>query len=63
MHPDRSSKPCSRRSPGSFQIQRRTFLKQCTAAAAAAGVPLWFAGCALPADSTRRKRPAPNDRP
>ena len=47
----------------SFQISRRSFLKNCTVTAAATGLPVWFlereAALAAPAP----KPPSPNDRP
>lgn len=46
-----------------FHISRRTFLAQCTATAAATGLPLWFVKHELAAAETTSKRLGPNDRP
>jgi len=46
-----------------FQISRRSFLKQSAVAAAAAGVPLWFAQRELAAAETAPAVTSPNDRP
>jgi predicted dehydrogenase len=47
----------------SFQISRRSFIANCTAAAAATGLPLWFIKNELSAAEAAPKRPGPNDRP
>src|SRR5262252_5447631 len=45
-----------------MHLSRRSFLKTCSVAAAASGVPLWFLECE--ADSAVKPKPlAPNDRP
>jgi predicted dehydrogenase len=48
-----------------IQISRRTFLNQCTAIAAATGLPLWFVERELTASaqSASEAKPGPNDRP
>jgi predicted dehydrogenase len=46
-----------------FSISRRSFLKRCTAAAAASGLPAWFIERDEAEAAPRRKRPGPNDRP
>jgi predicted dehydrogenase len=46
-----------------FQISRRSFVKACSAAAAASGLPMWFIERVLAQDSASAKRPSPNDRP
>jgi len=48
--------------PKSFYITRRSFLKACSAAAAATGLPLWFFEREADA-AARPRRLAPNDRP
>jgi predicted dehydrogenase len=49
--------------PTSFNISRRAFVKKCSLAAAASGLPLWFVERQLRAAATDQKRPAPNERP
>jgi len=46
-----------------FFISRRSFLKRCSAAAAAAGVPAWFIERDLAEAAPRTKHLGPNDRP
>jgi predicted dehydrogenase len=46
-----------------FQISRRSFLKTCTATAAATGLPLWFIERELAWAAPAPKRLGPNDRP
>ena len=50
-----------------FQISRRSFLAQCTVAAAASGLPLWAvqtdAALAAEAATNAPRLPSPNDRP
>ena len=47
-----------------FQISRRTFVKRCTATAAATGAPLWFVERHLAAAAEAAAPPtSPNDRP
>ncbi len=46
-----------------FFISRRSFLKRCSMAAAAAGLPAWFVERDLAEAAPRRKRVSPNDRP
>ena len=47
-----------------IQISRRTFLKQCTALAAATGLPAWFVERELSAaGQTPAPVSGPNDRP
>jgi len=46
-----------------LQISRRSFVKSCSAAAGASGLPLWFVERVLSQDSATAKRPSPNDRP
>jgi predicted dehydrogenase len=47
----------------SFQISRRSFLRRCTAAAAASGLPLWFVERELALAAPAPKPLGPNDRP
>jgi predicted dehydrogenase len=49
--------------PDAFYISRRSFLKRCSLAAAATGLPLWFVERELAAAETPVKRLGPNDRP
>lgn len=52
--------------PTSFHITRRSFLRRCTAVAAASGLPLWFVQrdlAAAEATAGAVTPPAPNDRP
>ena len=49
--------------PTSFNISRRAFVKKCSLAAAASGLPLWFVERQLLAAAPDQKRPAPNARP
>ncbi len=46
-----------------FQISRRRFLKNCTLAAAASGLPLWFVQRKLAAAEAAQSVASPNDRP
>jgi len=46
-----------------FQISRRLFLRRCSAAAAATGLPLWFVERELAAAAESVKVLSPNDRP
>src|SRR5262245_25623875 len=46
-----------------FSVSRRSFLKTCSAAAAATGLPIWFVKRELSAASSQIKRLGPNDRP
>jgi predicted dehydrogenase len=46
-----------------FQISRRRFLKNCTLAAAASGLPLWFVQRKLAAAEVAKSVASPNDRP
>ena len=47
----------------SFIISRRSFLKRCSALAAATGLPAWFLEPVLAAAEARRPKVAANDRP
>ena len=48
----------------SFHISRRSFLKRCSVAAAASGLPLWFVERQLvAAEAAGPRRLGPNDRP
>ena len=47
----------------SFSVSRRLFLKRCTLAAAASGLPLWFVERQLAAAETPRRPLSANDRP
>ncbi len=47
----------------SFSTSRRSFLRRCSTAAAAAGVPLWFVEMELAAQSNQSRVSSPNDRP
>jgi predicted dehydrogenase len=47
----------------SFNVSRRSFLKTCTATAAAAGLPMWFLERELAAAEPSPRAPGPNDRP
>jgi predicted dehydrogenase len=49
--------------PPSFQISRRSFLRRCTATAAATGLPLWFVERELALAAEPAKPLSPNDRP
>src|SRR5688572_14844136 len=51
--------------PKHFQISRRSFLRSCTATAAATGLPLWFIQreLARAAEQPGASVPSPNDRP
>ena len=49
--------------PTSFNISRRSFVKKCSVAAAAAGLPAWFVERELSAAAPSRKPPLANDRP
>ncbi len=49
--------------PTPFNISRRSFVKRCSIAAAAAGLPAWFVERELSAAAPSRKLPAANDRP
>src|SRR5687768_6492461 len=51
--------------PKEFQISRRSFLRTCSATAAATGLPLWFVQSELAraADQPPAALPAANDRP
>jgi predicted dehydrogenase len=49
--------------PPSFQISRRSFLRRCSAAAVATGLPLWFVERQLAAAAEPLKPLSPNDRP
>lgn len=46
-----------------FQVSRRSFLRTCSAAAAATGLPLWFVEEELRGAATSAPPPSPNDRP
>ncbi|MCF7734593.1 MAG: Gfo/Idh/MocA family oxidoreductase [Akkermansiaceae bacterium] len=46
-----------------FQISRRTFLRRCSATAAATGLPLWFVERELAQAAEPAPRLGPNDRP
>jgi len=46
-----------------FFVSRRTFLKRCSLAAAATGLPAWFIERDMAEAAPRPKRPGPNDRP
>ena len=46
-----------------FQISRRSFVKKCSVAAAASGLPLWFVERELGAAAATQKAQAANDRP
>src|SRR5271170_4364214 len=46
-----------------FFVSRRSFLKRCSLAAAAAGLPVWFVERDLAEAAPRPKRLGPNDRP
>ncbi|MDO8539524.1 MAG: Gfo/Idh/MocA family oxidoreductase [Opitutaceae bacterium] len=46
-----------------FEISRRSFLRRCSLAAAATGLPLWFLERELAAASVRPKKLSANDRP
>jgi predicted dehydrogenase len=46
-----------------FQISRRSFIRRCSAAAAASGLPLWFIERELARAEELVKPPSPNDRP
>jgi predicted dehydrogenase len=46
-----------------FFISRRSFLKRCSLAAAATGLPLWFVEREMAEAAPPGKRPGPNDRP
>ncbi len=46
-----------------FQISRRSFIRRCSAAAAATGLPLWFVERELVSAAEPVKRPSPNERP
>ena len=47
----------------SIQISRRLFLRRCSTAAAATGLPLWFVERELAAAAEPAKGLSPNDRP
>ena len=49
--------------PKSFQISRRTFLRRCSATAAATGMPMWFVERELARAAEPAKTVAANDRP
>jgi myo-inositol 2-dehydrogenase / D-chiro-inositol 1-dehydrogenase len=49
--------------PKPFQISRRSFLKTCSAAAAATGLPLWFIEREMAAAAPAPRPLGPNDRP
>jgi predicted dehydrogenase len=49
--------------PKAFFISRRSFLKRCSLAAAATGLPAWFVERDLAEAAPARKRLGPNDRP
>jgi predicted dehydrogenase len=49
--------------PKSFQISRRSFLRRCSATAAATGLPLWFVERELALAAEPAKAVSPNDRP
>jgi predicted dehydrogenase len=49
--------------PKGFHISRRSFIRNCSALAAATGLPLWFVGEELRAAGEGTKRLGPNDRP
>jgi predicted dehydrogenase len=63
MKSNRSARSSCSSLPPPFQISRRTFLRRCSAAAVAAGVPLWFAERACAAGAVQPKPRGPNDRP
>src|SRR4051812_6988762 len=46
-----------------FHVSRRTFLRHCSIAAAAAGVPAWFVERNLSGATPETNPPGPNDRP
>ncbi len=46
-----------------FQISRRSFIRRCSATAAATGLPLWFVERELARAEDPVKLPSPNDRP
>jgi predicted dehydrogenase len=46
-----------------FQISRRSFIRRCSATAAATGLPLWFVERELANAQEPTKPPTPNDRP
>ncbi len=46
-----------------FQISRRSFIRRCSATAAASGLPLWFVERELARAQEPVKPPSPNDRP
>ena len=46
-----------------FQISRRSFIRRCSATAAASGLPLWFVERELARAQEPVKPPTPNDRP
>src|SRR5271156_4923387 len=46
-----------------FFVSRRSFLKRCSLAAAAAGLPVWFVERDMAESAPRPKRLGPNDRP
>ena len=47
----------------SFNLSRRSFIRKCSMAAAATGLPVWFLERELAAAETTVARPSPNDRP
>jgi len=49
--------------PKSFRISRRSFLKTCSASAAATGLPLWFVERETALAATATSTSSPNDRP
>lgn len=49
--------------PKHFNISRRSFLRTCSAVAAATGLPLWFVEDELRAAATDSPKVSPNDRP
>jgi predicted dehydrogenase len=49
--------------PKTFQISRRSFLRRCSATAAATGLPLWFVERELALAAEPAKAVSPNDRP
>ena len=52
-----------RMNPKPFQISRRSFIRNCTTAAAATGLPLWFLEREMALAAPAPKRPGPNERP
>ncbi len=59
----RTPPPHTMSATGLFQINRRSFLRRCSAIAAATGLPAWFVERELAAAAEPRKPLGPNDRP